>query len=179
MPNHIRQQIQPLKKLSIALKNCLKWKTIDLHHDFFDVSVSKDLEFYKNSPNVTARGFAKHHKRLKANSNDQKTVFTILSYYLPPRFAIQFWGFTRPNSPGWLPSPPPRSVCFRFLGFTRPEPPGWLPSQPPALSGHSVFGILSAPNSPVFCLPNHSPYLCFSFIMGIIQISNSPAWLPS
>ena len=40
----------------------------------------KISKYCKNSSTVTARGFAKHHKRLKADSKDQKTVFKNLSY---------------------------------------------------------------------------------------------------
>ena len=110
---------------------------------------------------------------------------TRLVAFQTPRafFAFRFWDFIRPKFPSVSRLPnSPRFLCFpllvfhppqippvgclpnpralfefRFWGFYPPQIPlGWLPSQLPVLSFLSSFEVLSAPNSPFFCLPNHS-----------------------
>ena len=112
----------------------------------FDVSVSKILELLQNCPNETTRGFANHHKRLKADSKDKKKVykiFILLIIFSLSLSLLSVLGFLpAPNPQGGLSSQIPRFLCFRFLGFQAPNPKKLLAfPKPPAFFAFRFWGF--------------------------------------
>ena len=136
----------------------------------FDVSVSKTVEILQNCPIETTRGFAKHHKRLKADSKDKKKVFKIfiLLIIFSLSLCFRFLGFYPPQIPKVSCLPKYRAFfAFGFWGFTPQIPKSCLPSQSPQLSLLFDSGVLPLLNSPVDGLRDHSRFLCYQFLTTV------------